>query len=290
MYEMLTLFELVDKNNKNLNTFHICEAPGSFIISLNHYLKTMTNIKNWNWKAQSLHKNAGATIFNTYQFIEKYPDNWDFGPNKNGDIRNINNFNYYINYCRNNNINLITSDCGLDHKDREKNMEFLNFVFMYFFIKASNIGTNILFKMFLEVDKIEIKMLYLISTLFDEIHFYKPLQNPRSTEIYLFGKNKIIEIDENINIKLEKMLNKGKLEELEIEIPGDFCKKLYEIFNFYVENFEKSMENKIYYLDNLYLMDEVDKDLWKKSIETANLLWLKRFPLKKIKDNDKFLI
>jgi hypothetical protein len=290
MYEMLTLFELVDKNNKNLNTFHICEAPGSFIISLNHYLKTMTNIKNWNWKAQSLHKNAGATIFNTYQFIEKYPDNWDFGPNKNGDIRNINNFNYYVNYCRNNNINLITSDCGIDHQDREKNMEFLNFVFMFFFIKASNIGTNILFKMFLEVDKIEIKMLYLISTLFDEIYFYKPLQNPRSTEIYVFGKNKKVELDENINIKLEMMLNKGKLQELEIEIPGDFCKKLYEIFNFYVENFEKSMENKIYYLDNLYLMDEVDKDLWKKSIETANLLWLKRFPLKKIKDNDKFLI
>jgi hypothetical protein len=288
MYEMLSIFNLFNKNSKNLNTFHICEAPGSFIISLNHYIKTMTNIKNWNWKAQSLHEKAGAEFFNTYKFIEKYPNNWDFGPNNTGDITNIDNFYYYVNYSRNNNIDLITSDCGIPIEERGNKMGFLNFVFMYFFIKASNIGSNILFKMFLEVDETEIKMLYLISTLFDEIYFYKPLQNPRSAEIYVFCKNKKIELDENIDKKLEKILKDRKLYEIEINIPGDFNKKLYEIFNFYVENFEKSIENKIYYLDNLYLMDDIDKDLWKKSIETANLLWLKRFPIKKIKDNDKF--
>ena len=48
---MLELFDLFDKNLKQLNTLHLCELPGTFIFSLKHFIKTKTNIKYFNWKA-----------------------------------------------------------------------------------------------------------------------------------------------------------------------------------------------------------------------------------------------
>ncbi len=45
LHELLYRFPLIDDNQQgSLNTIHLCEAPGAFIASLNHYLKN-TGIK-----------------------------------------------------------------------------------------------------------------------------------------------------------------------------------------------------------------------------------------------------
>lgn len=37
-YEILSTYPLIDHHSLKLNTVHLCEAPGAFITSLNHYL------------------------------------------------------------------------------------------------------------------------------------------------------------------------------------------------------------------------------------------------------------
>ena len=55
MYEILNNVDILD-DIEHLNAFHLCEAPGAFILSLNHYLKTR-NIS-YNWYAQTLNPYA----------------------------------------------------------------------------------------------------------------------------------------------------------------------------------------------------------------------------------------
>ena len=52
-YEIYTTFDLIDSfEEKEFNTFHLCELPGQFILSLQHYIKKRTE-KKLNWMAQS---------------------------------------------------------------------------------------------------------------------------------------------------------------------------------------------------------------------------------------------
>ena len=105
MYEICELFNIISKKKKVLNTMHICELPGNFISSINHYIKTKTKIKEFNWIGQSLNPNHkdnikkyGNCIIDEkpYNFYSKYKDKWIFGKDNTGDITNIQNIKYYI--------------------------------------------------------------------------------------------------------------------------------------------------------------------------------------------------
>ena len=278
MYEICSVLPLIEGDK--MKTFHACEAPGAFIIAFNHYLKTKTNV-DWDWEAQSLHQSASQKAFgDQFGLIGNYPEKWDFG-NGSGNITRKNNIEHYIEKCKD--VDLITLDCAAPLDERDEKMEFLNFSFFYFVLKGTKIGGKALFKMFLNVDKMEIYMLYLLARSFEKLYFYKPLQNPRSKEIYVLCYQKKEEIKDE---KIENIFKTKKIN-IDYSLPKTFLDKLYEIFNFYTEQFEKSMQDKIYYLDNLELMDEFDKDLIESSIRATNLLWLKRFPLIKIKNSDK---
>lgn len=54
MQEILTTFDLVPHRDVRLNSLHLCEAPGAFITSLNHFLKTHREDIIWEWKAMTL--------------------------------------------------------------------------------------------------------------------------------------------------------------------------------------------------------------------------------------------
>uniref|UniRef100_A0A1B0CL76 Putative cap-specific mrna nucleoside-2'-o--methyltransferase 2 isoform x3 n=1 Tax=Lutzomyia longipalpis TaxID=7200 RepID=A0A1B0CL76_LUTLO len=57
-YECLGSFCLipdVEETQQPLNTVHLCEAPGAFVVALNHFLKThRKRIKEWSWCASTL--------------------------------------------------------------------------------------------------------------------------------------------------------------------------------------------------------------------------------------------
>src|SRR5208282_4704225 len=92
MYEVLTNFDLISKDGKTFKSFHLCEAPGNFISAINHYIKTNTTIKDFDWTAQTLNpwiergKNKREIIGDDYGYIRKYPKKWTFGKENKGDI------------------------------------------------------------------------------------------------------------------------------------------------------------------------------------------------------------
>ena len=54
LHEILWTFNIIPQNANKLNSVHLCEAPGAFIASLNHYLKTHRMDWTWRWKAMTL--------------------------------------------------------------------------------------------------------------------------------------------------------------------------------------------------------------------------------------------
>ena len=120
MYEILSIYPIIDKNKNKIKTFHICEAPGMFISAFNHYIKTKTKIKIFDWKAQSLKKNnktKNIAFGDNYGLIQKYPKQWLWGIDGSGDITKLYNIKYYKTYCKN--VDIITSDCGVSMKNKK---------------------------------------------------------------------------------------------------------------------------------------------------------------------------
>ena len=69
MYEMAFKMKLIknndSKDNDNKNStfrhFDICGYPGAFVFAINHYIKTHTNYKNYEWYVQSFNSNLEQT-------------------------------------------------------------------------------------------------------------------------------------------------------------------------------------------------------------------------------------
>ena len=192
MYEIINEIDLI---NKNIKMFNLCEAPGQFIKSILYYSKNK-NIK-VDWKAQSLNPNNkeniktyGTEIFgDMYGLLKNNPDKWDFGDDT-GDVTK--NIDYYISKYSNS-FDLVTSDCGLPdnifgvQEDRMLNINYSQFLIAFFILKNNG---NYIYKIFLPIiNPINIFMIYQIYQNFDELYFYKPYQNPSSSEIYIIGKN-----------------------------------------------------------------------------------------------------
>ena len=56
-YEILNTFDLISEDAQRSEKFrsvHLCEAPGAFVASLNHFLKSHYNGMDWQWVANTL--------------------------------------------------------------------------------------------------------------------------------------------------------------------------------------------------------------------------------------------
>jgi hypothetical protein len=80
MTELLYTFDLLDTNNKEVNTFHICEHPGAFIYSIQDYIKDKNPEIKHKFIFQSLKPNQDKQIFKTeYNLLKNYRDKIDYG-------------------------------------------------------------------------------------------------------------------------------------------------------------------------------------------------------------------
>lgn len=278
-------------NNNNFNFFSQCEAPGNFIMAINYYFKNNTNIKNINWKAQSLNPNKYKNAFgDDYGIINKYKDRWLFGTNDtNGDLTDINT----IEYLKNNiniNIDFISSDCGLrcnnidEMINQENYMTQLNISQIYSILTILQKGGSCIFKTFIpQLLPINISINYLLYKSFDKIFFTKPILNEGSSEFYIvcihYKKNnkKYLEIIKNILIKIKdlnynnKIVNKIYKKYLFNKISNNFITQYTCVLNNLIK------QHSLYILRNLYYYDNPDKiDLDKYNINN----------IKKIKYNE----
>jgi 23S rRNA U2552 (ribose-2'-O)-methylase RlmE/FtsJ len=232
IYEILMTFNLFDLN-KELKTFHFCEAPGMFIIGLNHYIQTKTNIKSWKWYANTITKEGNINaVPDRYNFIKNYPNNWLFGP-KNGDITKIESMHYFKEILYE--VDFITSDCGISTENESPNLyeELIAFTDFCQFLNTLNllkIGGSCVLKIFIPLEKASnICMVYMTTQIFEYSYIFKPITSrSHNSEVYLvcinyLNKNEII-INHLFEILINNKFN-SNLQWIE-DIPKTFIDQL----------------------------------------------------------------
>jgi len=295
MYEIITDCDLIPTNRKGTyKSFHICEAPGTFINCINNYIHTKTNYDAYEWKSQSL-KPRGAmskatTIGDTYGLIKRYPDKWDFGADNTGDITNIENIKYYAKMAKDMNINLMTSDCGLPMGDTKYyQVAYASYVSLLYSLPQN--GT-LLYKVLSPIDVPLIwNLIYITYTNFKEMYFFKPVQNSQSREFYIIGKG-YLGTDQSVLDKLLDLIpkfdensssfNKEEYDLFNDSYPEEFVIQVQNICEKLASNYVNSIERIIYYVDNV---DALNKD-YKKHIESymkeKNEDWIRKYKVMKL--------
>ena len=288
MYEIIMDCDLVPTNRKGVfKSFHICEAPGAFISCINHYIHTKTQYNSYEWKSQSLNpkgsKSKKDTIGDTYGFIKKYPNHWDFGIDDTGDITNIENIKYYAKMAKEMNINLMTSDCGLPMGDTKYlQVAYASYVSLLYSLPKN--GT-LLYKILSPIDTPLLwNLIYMTYRNFKEMYFFKPVQNSQSREFYIIGKGYLgteqSTLDKLLNL-VDKFdnpnFNKEEYDLYNDTYPEEFVIQVQHICEKLSSNYVNSIERIIYYIDNI---DELGKD-YQKHIESyiaeKNEDWIRKY-------------
>jgi hypothetical protein len=288
-YEILTETNIIPKNRTKYKSFHLCEAPGSFIDCLDYYIKKETNITDFNWNAQSYKATKGKDYFgDDFGIIKAYPDHWHWGKDGTGDITKCDNIFSYKELCKD--VDLITSDCGvpMNNPGYERTL-FSSMVAITYLLPK---GSNMIFKILTPIDTPIIwNIIYLWFSSFKELVFFKPIQNSFSREFYIIGKN-FKGIDKN-KIIMDKLLNLVKDQTNKFittdlfndTYPNNFIRQVFDISYKLANNWKYTIEKQIYYSDN---MENINKEFIKLAenyIKEKNLDFIKKYklyPLNKI--------
>lgn len=291
MYEILSVHpNILQTTSDTYNTFHICEAPGNFIAAMNHYIKVNSN-KKFNWYANSLNpKTTDAEIGDQNGYIKKYPNKWLFGSDNTGDITILENIKYYSDFIKKNNINLITSDCGLPiSSDDSHIMLRVHLAEFVLIMKSLSVGGNFVAKFFFPIYRpLDIYLIYCLYKSFNELYIYKPIINIYSSEFYLIGKNYSgtgYDID-----TLYKLIDKNNFDPFykpNIPIDDHFIKQL-SIFNKkLIDDYAEHFKKQLFYVDYRESFDSIFVNQMKMYISRKNDEWIEQVGIKTISTNQR---
>ena len=272
MNEMLVSFKDLLPKKKLIKTFHICEAPGSFIKMIKYYVKNVLkgkleyNVTSLDPKHKDNLKKYGTGILDYTNNINR--NSIHYGENKTGDITNIKNILSMKKYCED--VDLITSDCGLGEHIRDKHAEKILFYSSLFMLINVPEGKNCLLKFYLPIIKdSEVSMIYTMYKYFKKVYMYKPIVNFRSGEFYLvcIDKKKVPEkIIKDLSLKnpkFEKVTNTS------------FLLQLYNFSKRIIDKRNLQLERILYLMDNYNLLTEKEFDLIEKIKEKRINNWMK---------------
>lgn len=272
-FEMMHEVPMLD-NIGAVNSFHICEAPGNFIMSLQYFIKRRTTLE-FNWAAQSLRE---SKIFDDYGLISKNPTKWDFGPEKTGDITDVANIRYYVN--KYGKKNFITADCGTSWDERDLTSK-LKYCMIVSIMGILAEGGNFIFKTLMPVtEQIIISLYYILHCCFEKFIFFKPLQNAWSPEFYVVGINYKRKLtSEEYDVLLGCIPDYNQRISLVKKTPSydKFIIQLENITNKLKNNFRLAIQRNIYFVDNWDELTREDRMKIKANIEEKNDAWIKRF-------------
>jgi len=277
-------------NKKQLNIFHLAEAPGQWINCTKHYIETKRHkVEHYNWVANSLNPTHptnvakyGKHIFaDDYGFLKKYPQKWLFGEDDTGDItsgKNLMWFKEYMTEFKNKSggegLHLITGDAGMGSGSGIKlvDLQKIDYAQMCMVAACAKKGTNCVIKHFnylnmdfkksFESSGFLISYLYVYYLMFDSVRLIKPnTSSPNSGEFYLVGL-RFTGIEDNVLDTLIKELDTFKENQCffkKEEIPEAFTSQVVEFVEKLLE-----LNNKQLDIVNMLLTCIVDKDVEEK--------------------------
>lgn len=204
MFENMSfLDEILTKINKSkdptFNTFHLAEAPGNFILAINHYLKTNYPKIEWNWMANSyrdLYSSSTHYLEDVYGLINKFRNKWLFGSDGDGDITspaNIISFRQELLKQFKGETHFVTSDVkylpnGINYDEEENYNIPVHLGHLLSALTILSPGGTMMLKEFTFFEASSISLLYLMANCFDRLLIVKPeTSKPANSEVYIFG-------------------------------------------------------------------------------------------------------
>lgn len=160
-----------------LNTVHLCEAPGAFVTSLNHYVKSHCIGLEWQWVATTLNpfyegNSPDATVTDD-QFILETLDKWDFGRDNSGDVMKWTNVESLCERVGSCSVLLVTADGSVDCQDvpaeQESHVAPLQYCETVTALTLLDRGGSFLIKMFTMFEHQTICLVYLLCCAFEQV-------------------------------------------------------------------------------------------------------------------------
>ena len=281
IYELLNNYKLLEdtKDKGKILHFDNYALPGSFILAINHYIKTNINFPDnfvYDWKASSL---IGEDKLNdTYRLVTNYSKHWliDYEDPNSGNVISKKNQEFWREYFKNNDgkygsVDLYTSDVGFEKITTYKNKEIghlpLNIGQILAALLTLKEGGSMIVKQYTFFESLNISLYAILTNVFEEVHISKPVTSrPTNTETYIIGKNYIgyEKSEKYINIlfkKIEAFENEDEndeqkeKEERKVLFPlvkkdllnPDFLKSIYYSAN-------EIYKRQVYFLYNRYLL------------------------------------
>lgn len=197
-HEILCSFPVIPQEafqNGKLNSLHLCEAPGAFIASLNHYLKSHRFPCEWSWVANTLNPyheaNDNLMMIMDDRLIANTLHWWYFGPDNTGDIMTLRYLTGLENFISNMApVHLITADGSFDCQGNPGEQEALVSPLQYCeavtALTTLGNGGSFVLKMFTLFEHCSINLMYLLNCSFEQVHVFKPATSKAgNSEVYV---------------------------------------------------------------------------------------------------------
>ncbi|XP_019361377.1 PREDICTED: cap-specific mRNA (nucleoside-2'-O-)-methyltransferase 2 [Gavialis gangeticus] len=197
-HEILCSFPLLPEaalQNGELNTVHLCEAPGAFIASLNHYLKSHHIPCDWNWVANTLnpYHEANDTLMMIMddRLIANTLPLWYFGPDNTGDVmmlKHLEGLQHFISNMAT--VHLVTADGSFDCQgnpgEQEALVSPLHYCEAVSALRILGSGGSFVLKMFTLFEHCSANLIFLLNCSFEEVHIFKPATSKAgNSEVYV---------------------------------------------------------------------------------------------------------
>ncbi|KAJ0180867.1 hypothetical protein K1T71_002952 [Dendrolimus kikuchii] len=196
-YECAYTYNIIPKEavaDRRMVSLHLCEAPGAFITSLNHYLKLNHPEISWKWVANTLNPyyegNSPSNMISDDRFMFHTLENWDFGTDNTGNLMDWDNSQALIKKATSlGKVMLVTADGSIDCLEKPDAQEEITSPLHYCEIitalQALYPGGTFVFKLFTLFEHSTVCLLYLINHLFEEVNIYKPVTSRQgNSEVY----------------------------------------------------------------------------------------------------------
>lgn len=176
-FPVLNLKSESEKDLNEVSALFLCEAPGSFVHALNHYIQSKHHGLKFNWVASSLNPyyeqvDPIKTAIADDRFIKqvKHYENWFFGDDNRGDLLDLDFLRSVCDKFKNKPADLVTGDGGINCIDSPEIQEELSFpLILHQFLAAINClksGGSFIVKMFNLLSSKTLSLTYLMANLF----------------------------------------------------------------------------------------------------------------------------
>ncbi|XP_066504359.1 cap-specific mRNA (nucleoside-2'-O-)-methyltransferase 2 isoform X2 [Hoplias malabaricus] len=268
-YEILGTFDLLPEaalQIGELNSVHLCEAPGAFISALNHYLQTSGIPCDWNWVANTLNpyneaNGRSCTIADDRLIAHTLPW-WFFGSDDTGDImlqKHLLELQAFVRNMRR--IDLVTADgsfdCQGDPGEQESLVAPLQYCETVCALLLLGPGGSFVLKMFTLFEHSSVCLLYFLVCCFRSVQVFKPATSKSgNSEVYVvclgFKDKDVVRplLSKLIRNYGPDMVSKGALFP-NSSIPDSFLRQHEEICTFFCSQQVNTIQENLQLFNNM---------------------------------------